>query len=71
MVEYVLIQTVELGLVANPRYPLGKAYIEEYWKHIPVSEPEEDADIRVMMYMIRHQTCLASVYPDDSKLRDV
>ncbi|KAI1733791.1 Fructosamine kinase-domain-containing protein [Xylaria scruposa] len=61
---------MELGLVANPRYPLGEAYIEEYWKHIPVSEPEEDADSRVIMYMVRHQACLASVYPDDSKLRD-
>ncbi|GAW14604.1 hypothetical protein ANO14919_040070 [Xylariales sp. No.14919] len=61
---------MELGLVANPRYPLGDAYIEEYWKRIPVSEPEVDADSRVIMYMIRHQACLASVYPDDSKLRD-
>ncbi|RWA04491.1 hypothetical protein EKO27_g10613 [Xylaria grammica] len=62
---------MELGLVANPRYPLGGAYIEEYWKHIPVSEPETDANNRVIMYMIRHQACLASVYPDDSKLRDI
>ncbi|KAI1173967.1 Fructosamine kinase-domain-containing protein [Nemania sp. FL0916] len=62
---------MELGLIANPRYPLGEAYIEEYWKHIPVSEPEEDADSRVIMYMVRHQACLASVYPDDLKLRDV
>lgn len=62
---------MELGLVANPRYPLGDEYIEEYWKHIPVSEPEEDAASRVIMYMVRHQACLASVYPDDPKLRDV
>ncbi|KAI1258635.1 Fructosamine kinase-domain-containing protein [Xylariaceae sp. FL1019] len=62
---------MELGLVANPRYPLGEAYIEEYWKHIPISEPEEDLDCRIIMYMIRHQVCIASVYPNDPKLRDV
>ncbi|KAI0191108.1 Fructosamine/Ketosamine-3-kinase [Astrocystis sublimbata] len=62
---------MELGLLANPRYPLGKAYIDEYWQHIPRSEPQSDADSRVMMYMIRHQACLASVYPNDSTLRDL
>ncbi|KAI0523867.1 Fructosamine kinase-domain-containing protein [Xylaria bambusicola] len=62
---------MELGLVANPRYPLGKAYIEEYRKRILPSAPEQDADSRVIMYMIRHQACLASVYPDDVKLREI
>ncbi|KAI1322242.1 Fructosamine kinase-domain-containing protein [Xylariaceae sp. FL0255] len=62
---------MELGLIANPRYPLGEEYIEEYWKLIPVSEPEEDADSRVIMYMIRHQACLASVYTEEARLRDI
>ncbi|KAK5662617.1 hypothetical protein OQA88_8531 [Cercophora sp. LCS_1] len=62
---------LELGLFRNPRYPLGKAYIEEYLKTVPISEPEEDFDSRNIMYMIRHQVCLASVYPNEAKLRDI
>ncbi|KAE9373660.1 hypothetical protein N431DRAFT_482636 [Stipitochalara longipes BDJ] len=61
----------ELGVFRNPRYPLGEAYLKEYWKHVPISEPEDDADSRNIMYMIRNQACLATIYPDDPKLRDV
>ena len=51
---------VELSPFRNPRYPLGKPYIKEYHKYFPVSEPEEDADDRLIMYLIRHQVCLAA-----------
>ncbi|KAM7200564.1 Fructosamine kinase domain containing protein [Rhypophila sp. PSN 637] len=61
----------ELGLIRNPRYPLGKAFIEEYLNKIPISEPEEDFDSRNIIYLLRHQICLASVYPNEVKLRDV
>lgn len=62
---------VELATFRNPRYPLGKTFIDEYHKHVPVSEPKEDADSRIMMYMIRHQVCLASLYPEEAGLRDL
>ncbi|KAK0371405.1 hypothetical protein CLIM01_11242 [Colletotrichum limetticola] len=61
---------IELAPFRNPRYPLGKAYFREYWKHVPISEPEEDADSRIIIYLIRHQVCLASLYPNELKLRD-
>ncbi|KAM7211896.1 Fructosamine kinase domain containing protein [Rhypophila decipiens] len=61
---------VELGLFRNPRYPLGKAFIE-YLKKVPISEPEGDFDSRNIIYLLRHQICLASVYPNEVKLRDV
>ncbi|KAK1512467.1 uncharacterized protein CCOS01_14707 [Colletotrichum costaricense] len=61
---------IELAPFRNPRYPLGKAYFQEYWKHVPISEPEEDAESRIIIYLIRHQVCLASLYPTELKLRD-
>ncbi|KAK1720291.1 Fructosamine kinase-domain-containing protein [Colletotrichum acutatum] len=61
---------IELAPFRNPRYPLGKAYFREYWKHVPISEPEEDADSRIIIYLIRQQVCLASLYPNELKLRD-
>jgi hypothetical protein len=45
--------------------------MEAYLKKVPVSEPKEDFDSRVIMYMIRHEVCRASMYPDDPTLRDV
>ncbi|KAK3386565.1 Fructosamine kinase-domain-containing protein [Podospora didyma] len=62
---------VDLGVFRNPRYPLGKAYLKEYWKHVPISEPEEDADSRNNLYMLRNQILLAILYPHDHKLREV
>jgi len=62
---------LELGLFRNPRYPLGKAFFKEYLKKVPISEPEEDFDSRNIIYLLRHQICLASVYPNEAKLRDV
>lgn len=64
-------EPVELSLFRNPRYPLGKPYIKEYHKYVPVSEPEEDADDRLVMYLIRNQVCLASLYPNETRLRDM
>ncbi|KAK7935452.1 hypothetical protein PG985_000947 [Apiospora marii] len=62
---------VDLGVFRNPRYPLGRPYLREYWKNIPVSAPEEDADSRNSMYMIRNQILLATLYPTQPNLREV
>ncbi|KAK4177902.1 hypothetical protein QBC36DRAFT_386347 [Triangularia setosa] len=62
---------LELGLFRNPQYPLGKAFFKEYLKKVPISKPEENFDSGNIMYMIRHQVCLASVYPNEAKLRDI
>ncbi len=55
----------------NPRYPLGKPYLKEYWKHVPISEPEEDVDSRNTLYMLRNQVLLSVLYPHDPKLREM
>ncbi|KAI3319410.1 hypothetical protein HD806DRAFT_525687 [Xylariaceae sp. AK1471] len=62
-------ETLVLDFVANPRYLIGEACIQEYWKHIPA--PKEDADSRIIIYMIRCQACLASVYTNELDLRDM
>ncbi|KAK7967026.1 uncharacterized protein PG986_001303 [Apiospora aurea] len=61
----------DLGVFRNPRYPLGRPYLQEYWKNIPISAPEEDADSRNTMYMIRNQILLATLYPTQPTLREV
>ncbi|KAL2024322.1 hypothetical protein VTK56DRAFT_8804 [Thermocarpiscus australiensis] len=61
----------DLGVFRNPRYPLGKPYLKEYWKHVPISEPEEDADSRNTLYMLRNQILLSTLYPHDPKLREI
>ncbi|KAK4033087.1 Fructosamine kinase-domain-containing protein [Parachaetomium inaequale] len=62
---------VELGIIRNPTSQLGDAFIEAYLKKVPISKPREDFDSRIIMYMIRHEVCRASIYPDDPTLRDV
>jgi hypothetical protein len=62
---------VDLGVFRNPRYPLGKPYLKEYWKHVPISEPEEDVDSRNTLYMLRNQILLSILYPHDPKLREM
>jgi hypothetical protein len=69
--QLTLIIIVDLGVFRNPRYPLGKPYLKEYWKHIPISEPEEDADSRNTLYMLRNQILLSTLYPHDKKLREM
>lgn len=62
---------VDLGVFRNPRYPLGKPYLKEYWKRVPISEPEEDVDSRNTLYMLRGQIMLSILYPHDPKLREM
>ncbi|KAK4121755.1 hypothetical protein N657DRAFT_665056 [Parathielavia appendiculata] len=62
---------VDLGVFRNPRYPLGKPYLKEYWKHVPISEPEEDVDSRNTLYMLRCQILLSILHPHDHKLREI
>lgn len=50
---------------------MGKPYIDEYRKHIAPAEPVEDADDRLVMYMIGNQVYLATVYLEDDTLRNM
>ncbi len=40
----------ELGTWRPARYRIGKPYLEEYFKHFPISELVEDQDDRIALY---------------------
>lgn len=63
--------SADLGLFRNPRYQLGEPYLTEYWKHIPISKPREDAKGRNNVYMVRNQVLLSALFPQDSSLREM
>ena len=60
---------VELGVFANPNYPLGKPYLDEYWKQVPISKPVEDVENRIMLYVIRNQILVAQAVVWHKSLR--
>ncbi len=62
---------MELGIIRNPTSRLDDAFLEAYLKKVTISEPREDFGSRLIMYMIRHEVCRASIYPDDATLRNV
>lgn len=40
----------DLGCCRAPRYGMGRAYVEEYFKNMPPSKPEEDFEDRLALY---------------------
>lgn len=63
--------TAELGVCRNPRYNMGKPYIEEYLKHMPISEPVEDFDTRNAIYAMKQHVVLSIAYPQDPEFRQM
>ncbi|KAI0016435.1 Fructosamine kinase-domain-containing protein [Xylariomycetidae sp. FL0641] len=57
----------DLAICRNPRYRLGKAYIEEYQEHMPISEPVEDFEARNAVYAMKYHVLLTLLYPDEPK----
>jgi len=43
----------ELGPLRPARHKMGRAYIKAYFRHFPVSSPEEDQDDRNALYCLR------------------
>ncbi|KAH0536564.1 hypothetical protein FGG08_006572 [Glutinoglossum americanum] len=56
----------DLGTWRSPRYRLGKPYIKEYLKHIPVSAPVEDFDDRNALYAMRYNMLVSTMNKDGS-----
>ncbi|KAI3341620.1 Fructosamine/Ketosamine-3-kinase [Ustulina deusta] len=59
----------ELGVCRDPRYRLGKPYIEEYLKRMPISEPVEDFYTRNAIYAMKYYIILSIVYHKDPDFR--
>ncbi|KAI0973177.1 Fructosamine/Ketosamine-3-kinase [Xylaria arbuscula] len=61
----------ELGVCRNPRYRLGQSYIDEYLKHMPISEPIEDFDIRNAIYAIKQHIIISLCFHKDLDFRQL
>ncbi|KAI0485825.1 Fructosamine/Ketosamine-3-kinase [Xylaria cf. heliscus] len=57
----------ELGVC----YRLGKPYIEEYLKHMPISEPVEDFDIRNTIYSLKYRLLLSIINYNEPEFRQI
>ncbi|KAG8530796.1 uncharacterized protein KY384_004153 [Bacidia gigantensis] len=54
----------ELGNWRSPRHRLGsKTYIRNYKRAFPASEPEDEWDLRNLLYSLRFNTCAATLIP--------
>ncbi|KAK1772834.1 Fructosamine kinase-domain-containing protein [Phialemonium atrogriseum] len=61
----------DLGICRNPRYRLGPAYMREYWKHVPISQPEQDFDGRNTVYAFKFHLLLSILYYKDRRFRKI
>ncbi|KAL8673456.1 MAG: hypothetical protein Q9168_002123 [Polycauliona sp. 1 TL-2023] len=61
--------TADLGPWRAPRYRLGRSYMDEYHKHIPISAPVEDWDDRNALYAMRYDLLVSALFPEDPMYR--
>ncbi|KAI0382769.1 Fructosamine kinase-domain-containing protein [Hypomontagnella monticulosa] len=61
----------ELGVWRQPWNKIGEAYREEYHKHFPKSQPEEDCDDRQALYAVRVNILDSILYKDDPSYREM
>ncbi|QVM07846.1 hypothetical protein D8B26_002540 [Coccidioides posadasii str. Silveira] len=61
----------DLAVCRNPRYRLGKAYVEAYRRCMPEfpSHPTEDFEDRNALYAMKFHILLSILYPSDSRYR--
>ncbi|KAI0025980.1 Fructosamine/Ketosamine-3-kinase [Xylariomycetidae sp. FL0641] len=60
----------DLGCCKAPRYGLGRAYVDAFFQHIPVSEPAEDFDDRLALYAMRYDLLHSALFPKETKFRE-
>ncbi|KAL8989416.1 MAG: hypothetical protein Q9169_008365, partial [Polycauliona sp. 2 TL-2023] len=61
----------DLGPWRAPRYRLGRSYMEEYHKHIPISTPVDDWDDRNALYAMRYDLLVSALFPEDPSYRQL
>ncbi|MCJ1352958.1 MAG: hypothetical protein MMC33_002942 [Icmadophila ericetorum] len=62
---------IELAPWRPARHKMGKSYIKQYFKHFPISPPEEDQDDRNALYCMRFNTCCSALYPGNLRFRRI
>lgn len=48
---------------------MGKQYVKAYFRHFPISHPEEDQDDRNALYCLRWDTNFSTLYPGNLRYR--
>ncbi|KAI9728615.1 MAG: hypothetical protein M1828_002721 [Chrysothrix sp. TS-e1954] len=59
----------DLGNFNVPRYRLGREWMNEYHKHMPISSPEEDYEDRNVLYAIHAHFCASTLDRSTTKMR--
>ncbi|KAG8525539.1 uncharacterized protein KY384_009183 [Bacidia gigantensis] len=60
---------LELAPLRPIRHRMGKPYVKAYFKHFPVSDPEEDQDDRNALYCLRWDLNCSTLYPGNLRYR--
>lgn len=53
------------------RFKMRRSYVKEYFKHFPISAPEEDWDDRNLLYSLRIDVCVSAIHPATSRYRQL
>ncbi|KAI0143658.1 Fructosamine kinase-domain-containing protein [Xylariaceae sp. FL1272] len=61
----------DLGICRNPRYKLGKSFIEQYQTLLPISDPKADFDGRNAVYAMKYHVLLSVLYHKEDKFRKI
>ncbi|KAL8933235.1 MAG: hypothetical protein Q9216_006458 [Gyalolechia sp. 2 TL-2023] len=62
---------LELAPMRPVRHRMGKEYVAAYFRHFPVSPPEEDQDDRNALYCLRFDMLSSSLYPGNLRFRKI
>ncbi|KAI9705291.1 MAG: hypothetical protein M1820_005290 [Bogoriella megaspora] len=62
---------IELAPLRPVRHRMGKSYVKEYFKHFPISKPEDDQDDRNALYCLRWDFNCSTLYPGNLRYRKI
>ncbi|KAL8879026.1 MAG: hypothetical protein Q9215_002065 [Flavoplaca cf. flavocitrina] len=60
---------LELAPLRPVRHRMGKQYVKAYFRHFPISPPEEDQDDRNALYCLRWDMNCSTLYPGNLRYR--
>jgi len=61
----------EMHAWRSAQYRVGRTFVKEYFRHSPVSPPEEDWDDRNQLYSLLSKIHDSTLYPHSEKLREL
>lgn len=61
----------EFHIWRGSRYKIGRAYLEEYFNHFPISQPQDDWDDRNLLYSLVADLHSSILFTDTKKFRNL